>query len=262
MLAQLALNFIYLFSACAAGKPAQDTPKASPAPAASAAAPSPASSPEPEPSVSAAPSPSETAAPSAAPSMLPELEKLYKQNNDLIGWLSIAGTVVDYPVMVTPQDHDYYLSHNFSKKKDKNGLLVLQADCDPYKPGANLIIHGHKMKSGRMFGSLAKYKDASYGQKHPSIRFDTLYARGRYDIIAVFFSEFYDPNIDAFRYYRFLDAQTAEEFDDFYSSIKKLSLYDTGVEAHFGDHFITLSTCSYHKKNGRFVVVAKKAADR
>lgn len=242
---------------------------APPAPAAVSAAPVQTPQPQvfaPLPSISVSPAPAPapivvTPPPSPVPPqlpILPEYEKLYKQNPDLIGWLSIEGTIIDYPVMYTPDDHDYYLSHNFKKKKDKNGLLVLQASCDPYTPGANLIIHGHKMKSGKMFGTLAKYQKKSYWQQHKTIRFDTLYARGEYEVLAAFRSKIYDEDEDVFRYYRFTDAATQAEFDDFLLNIKKLSLYDTGVTAQFGDALITLSTCSYHTRDGRFAVVARK----
>jgi len=190
--------------------------------------------------------------------MLSNLEPLFKQNSDLIGWLTIEGTVIDYPVMYSPQEHDFYLYHNFEKKADKNGLLVLQADCNPFKPSTNLIIHGHKMKSGKIFGTLAKYKNKSYWKQHPLIKFDTLYTRGEYQILAVFLSKVYKPEEDVFKYYQFINADTQAQFDDYLSNIRQLSLYDTGVDASFGDSLITLSTCNYHTKDGRFVVVAKK----
>lgn len=215
------------------------------------------------PSISASPEksaalPTQTPAPSPKPQILEYLKPLYEQNSHLIGWLSIEGTVIDYPVMYSPETHDYYLSHDFEKKPDKKGLLVLQADCDPYTPGANLIIHGHKMKSGEMFGTLAKYENKSYCKKHPVIRFDTLYARGEYEVFAAFYSKVYDVKADVFKYYYFINANTETELMDFIDNVKKLALYDTGMDVRFGDQFITLSTCSYHTKDGRFVVVAKK----
>jgi len=222
--------------------------------------PEPSLSPAPEssPTPPSSPSPTPSTEPPPKPSILPKLAPLYEQNPDLIGWLSIKGTLIDYPVMYTPENHDYYLTHNFNKKKDKNSLLVLQADCDPYAPGTNLIIHGHNMKSGRMFGTLDNYKKKAYWRKHPTIRFDTLYAQGEYAIIAVFLSKVDGKGSNAFEYDQFANTQTQSEFDVFLSNIKRLSLYDTGVEAQFGDTFITLSTCSYHTKNGRFVIAAKK----
>lgn len=205
-------------------------------------------------------SPTATPSPTAppAPTVLPHLALLLDQNPDLAGWLSIEGTVIDYPVMFTPQDEEHYLQRNFDGKPDKNGSLFIQKDCDPFTPGTNIIIHGHNMKSGRMFGDLDKYKKESYWEKHPVIRFDTLYEQGEYEIIAVFLSQVYNRSDEVFKYYQFIRADTQAEFDDYVGNIKCLALYDTGVSAHYGDSFITFSTCAYHVPNGRLVVVARK----
>jgi len=202
--------------------------------------------------------PAATATPEPEPSMLPNLAPLYAQNPDLAGWLSIEGTEIDYPVMFRPEDEGYYLSHNFDGEKDKSGALLIQAGCDPFTLGGNIIIHGHNMKSGKMFGDLDEYKKEAYWKEHPVIRFDTLYERGEYEIVAVFLSKVYRKNEDVFKYYQFFGANTQAEFDEFYSNIKALALYDTGVSADYGDSFITLSTCAYHVENGRLVVVARK----
>ena len=197
-------------------------------------------------------------APKPGPSVLTSLASLYAQNPDLAGWLKIEDTQIDYPVMFTPRDEDFYLARNFDKQPDKNGSLLIQKECEPFKPGTNIIIHGHHMKSGKMFASLDGYKEKSYWQEHPTIRFDTLYERGEYEVIAVFLSQVYCKNETVFKYYQFFNADTQAEFDDFVNNIKALALYNTGVDANFGDTFITLSTCSYHTENGRLVVMARK----
>lgn len=79
-----------------------------------------------------------------------------------------------------------------------------------------------------------------------------------YEVIAVFLSQVYKKTDQAFKFYKFFQADTQEEFDDFYENIMAMSLYDTGVTAEYGDHFLTLSTCSYHVEQGRFVVVARE----
>ena len=114
------------------------------------------------------------------------------------------------------------------------------------------------MKSGAMFGDLTAYEDASYYEQHKEIILYTDGLQRKYEVISVFRSQVYKKSDEVFKFYKFFQANTQEEFDDFYSNIKKLSQYDTGVTAEFGDHFITLSTCSYHVDNGRFVVVAKE----
>ncbi len=189
----------------------------------------------------------------------PLLEKyaaLYEENHDLIGWLSIEGMVIDYPVMQC-EDDEYYLHHDFYGNDSKYGCLYVRGVADVDTPGTNFIIYGHNMKDGSMFGDLDLYRRENFYREHPTISFDTLYEERTYEIIAVFRSQVYHSGEDAFKYYQFYEAQTQEEFAYFYENIKELALYDTGVTAEFGDTFLTLSTCAYHVEDGRFVVVAK-----
>lgn len=130
--------------------------------------------------------------------------------------------------------------------------------ADGTAPSTNLIIHGHTMRSGEMFGNLKLYQDAEYGAEHHLIRFDSLYEEREYELIAVFHSQVYYESDNVFKYYKFFQADTQKEFDDWYENIKAMSLYDTGITARFGDEFITLSCCSYHVEDGRFVVVGKR----
>ena len=207
---------------------------------------------------------------SKVPEILPKYKELYALNPDLIGWLSVDGTVIDYPVMQTMEDEGYYLRLDFYGEPNQNGCLILDTDsaagtgtkaCDYANgtaPATNLIIHGHTMKSGEMFGNLHLYADAEYGAGHRIIRFDSLYEEREYELIAVFYSQVYYESDNVFKYYKFFQADTQEEFDDWYENIKELSLYDTGVTAQLGDEFITLSSCAYHVEDGRFVVVGKR----
>lgn len=193
------------------------------------------------------------------PPLLEKYAALYEENQDLAGWLSIEGTVIDYPVMQC-EDDEYYLHHDFFGNDSKYGCLYVRSVADVDTPGTNFIIYGHNMKDGSMFGDLDLYRRESFYREHPTISFDTLYEERTYEILAVFRSQVYHSGEDAFKYYQFYEAQTREEFDYFYENIKELALYDTGVTAEFGDTFLTLSTCAYHVEDGRFVVVAKKAS--
>ena len=196
--------------------------------------------------------------PEEKPAMLQQYVGLYEENRDLVGWLSIEGMKIDYPVMQNGDDK-YYLHRDFYGNDSKYGCLYVrkQADLDA---GTNFIIYGHNMKDGSMFGELDMYLKENFYKEHPTISFDTLYEERTYDIIAVFRSQVYNADDDVFKYYRFYEADTQEEFEDFYGNIKELSLYDTGVEARYGDTFLTLSTCAYHVPDGRLVVVAKRTA--
>lgn len=209
----------------------------------------------------------------SVPVMLPGYRSLYEMNSDIIGWLSVEGTKIDYPVMQTMEDECYYLTLDFYGEPNKNGCLIMDTDstvgvgtadtdyAGGEPPSTNLIIHGHTMKSGEMFGDLPDYADKTYGLEHSVIRFDSLYEEREYELIAAFYSQVYYENEDVFKYYKFFQAETQEEFDDWYHNIKELSLYDTGVTAELGDEFITLSCCAYHVEDGRFVVVGRRKAE-
>lgn len=193
----------------------------------------------------------------AEPVILDKYAALYEENNDLAGWLTIEGMVIDYPVMQN-EDDEYYLHHDYYGNDSKYGCLYVRGTADIHTPDTNFIIYGHNMKDGSMFGDLDLYREESFYREHSVLSFDTLYEERSYEIIAVFLSQVYDPEEDAFKYYQFYRAETQEEFDYFYQNIKEASLYDTGVTAEFGDTFLTLSTCAYHVRDGRLVVVAKR----
>lgn len=188
-------------------------------------------------------------------------QRLFAANDDMIGWLKIPGTEIDYPVMQTMEDEEYYLHRNFFKEKDNNGTLILDTDSDITKTSNNLIIHGHNMKSGAMFAGLVDYEDEEFLKEHRQIEFHTRDEERKYEVIAVFRSKVYTVEDKVFKYYQFFEAENQDEFDYFYNNIKKMSIYDTGVTAQYGDEFITLSTCVYHTSNGRLVVIGKRIKD-
>lgn len=213
--------------------------------------------PSPEPVPEDTPEPTATPEPTPAPIVNPYRDS-FLANDDMAAWLQIPGTNIDYPVMWTPADEEYYLYRDFDGSDNKNGSLILDTDSCLNPLTTNLIIHGHNMKSGAMFGNLTDYESEDYYQEHKNIILYTEECQRNYEIIAVFRSQVYKKTDEVFKFYKFFQADTQEEFDDFYNNIKALSLYDTGVTAEFGDCFITLSTCVYHVEQGRFVVVAKE----
>lgn len=180
---------------------------------------------------------------------------------DLVAWLDIPDTIISYPVMWTPGDETYYLYRNYDGTDNQNGSLLLDTDSSLNPLTTNLIIHGHDMRSGAMFGNLTDYADPTYCEQHKEMFLFTADCEHKYEVLAVFYSQVYRKKDTVFKFYQFFEADTQEEFDYFYDNIMKLSLFDTGVTAAFGDHFITLSTCSSHVENGRFVVVAKEVTD-
>lgn len=191
------------------------------------------------------------------PDILPEYETLYNKNKKLIGWLKIDDTNIDYPVMQT-SDNTYYLDHNYNQEYDKNGSIFLDYNCSVYPRSTNMIVYGHHMKSGNMFGNLQKYAKESYGKKHSVITFDTIYEKAQYQVMYVFRSQVYNEDDIVFKYYQFIEANSETEFNSYMQEMSALSLYDTGVTAEFGDSLLTLSTCDSSQTDGRFVVVAKR----
>ena len=188
--------------------------------------------------------------------ILPELREIYELNKDLVGWISIKDTLVDYPVVQT-EDSSFYLKHDFYGKSNANGQIILDTKCDPYTPSYNLVISGHHMNSGAMFGRLLKYRDRKYWEDHKVVEFDTLMARKQYVIFAVFNSADYDEHEEGFRYNA--DIQYKLDADQWLAEIRNYQIYDTGIDVEFGDEFITLTTCDRsRRRNGRFVAVARR----
>lgn len=195
------------------------------------------------------------------PDILPEYEEIYAENNDLAGWLQIDGTEINYPVLQSGSEEDsqFYLTHSFAKKKDKNGSLFMDYRNDFVDRDTNIIIYGHNMKSGAMFGSLKKYLEKDYLEKHAKIRFDTIYERGTYEVIGAFLSEVSYQDEYTFRYYNFLNADNKSEFEAFAVNVMQLDALKQGtLDAKYGDQLLTLSTCSSYTDEGRMFIIAKR----
>lgn len=187
-----------------------------------------------------------------------QLEKLQKENEDIIGYLEIEGTNISYPILQS-SDNDYYLTRNYKKEKASGGSLFLDKDFDLDEPSTNYLIYGHRMKNGTMFEDLMKYAKEDFYKEHPNIKFTTNKEDVEYEIIAVFYSRvYYKSEKDVFRYYYFVNAENEQEFNEYIENSKKASIYDTGKTAEYGDQLMTLSTCEYSQEDGRFAVVARK----
>jgi len=191
------------------------------------------------------------------PEVLDMYKTLYNSNKNLIGWLKIDDTNIDYPVMQCG-DNEFYLTHNFDSEEDVAGTLFLDCNCDVINGSDNYIIYGHHLQSGRMFSSLVNYEDQSFYESHKYIIFDTIYEQQVYQVMFVFRSRVYSEDEVVFKYYQFIDANSEEEFNSYMLEMENIAFYDTGVRAFYGDSLLTLSTCDYHEDNGRFVVVAKR----
>ena len=189
-----------------------------------------------------------------------QVKTLQQENSDIVGFLEIENTDISYPVL-QGNDNEYYMNHNYKKEKSKNGSIFLDKDYDWNIPSNNFLIYGHNLNNGTMFQELLKYSDESYYREHPEITFTTTDEEAKYDIISVFRSKVYNTTDNVFKYYFFINPKTEGEYNDYIKNIKEKSLYNIEKTAEYGTQLITLSTCSYHVKDGRFVVVGAKVQE-
>lgn len=180
--------------------------------------------------------------------------ELHDYNSDFVGWIRVPGTEINYPVMQSPNSPNYYLRRNFEKAYSNLGTPYLQENCDIHTCD-NLIIYGHHMLDGGMFSDLELYKQEAFWENHKYVRFDTLDELGLYEIMAVVITTAYQA--DSFQYYNYIENNELT-FNTYVQECKQRALYDTGIDAEYGDKLVTLSTCEYSNDNGRLIVVAKK----
>ena len=196
----------------------------------------------------------ESTRPTGTGGMLPGYDEIYELNNHTVGWIKMEGTQMDYPVMQTPDEPNYYLYRNFDKRDSARGSIYAREVCDLSEPSDNITLYGHNMADGSMFACLHSYINKSAWERNSLIFFDTLYEYHTYKIFAVFKTS---ANIgEGFSYHQFVDAANEKEFNDFVSTCKELAFYDTGITPVYGDKLICLSTCEYTLDNGRLVVAA------
>ena len=178
------------------------------------------------------------------------LKELQKENSDIVAWLQIEDSKINYPVL-QGEDNSFYMTHDYKKEYSKDGSLFLDKDYDWDIPSSNLLIYGHNNRgSTEMFVDLMNYKEEDYYNNHKIIRFTTAEEDAEYEIIAVFLSRvYYKSEKNVFRYYYFINAENEQEFNDYVENSKKASLYNVDATAKYGDQLLTLSTCSYHTED-------------
>lgn len=185
-----------------------------------------------------------------------QVRALAAGNPDTIGWLRIDGTSMDNVVMYAPATPQKYLHLDYYGKWSYRGTLYVAENCD-VQTADNILIYGHHMKDGSMFGSLMKYKDPAFRDAHPIVQFDTIYASHSYEVVAAIETEIPPEGSDTFRYYA-CTGTDPEQFAQYCAFIAQNQCYDTGIAIQPGDRLLTLSTCAYHTENGRFLVIARQ----
>lgn len=182
---------------------------------------------------------------------------LKDQNSDFMGWISIEGTSLDFPVMYAPNNKDYYLKHDFKHQYSDYGVPYLdeKTTIGANAQSDNLIVYGHNMKTGTIFGCLTEYKKADYYQEHPTIEFDTLYGDAQYEVFAAFSIDVVQDTSFVYNQYVDMDEETYNAYVD---EVIRRSDVDSGIRPVYDEQLLTLSTCEYSSANGRYVVVARK----
>lgn len=188
--------------------------------------------------------------------VLPEYAELIQQNPEMVGWISIDDTGINYPVV--QKDNTYYLTHGFDQSNNTNGSIFMDERCSIVSPTINTIIYGHNMKSGMMFGGLKNYLQAGYLESHKYIQFNTIYEKRTYEIVAVCLSEVQYQDEDAYRYYDFITSTSAQDLQDFVENVDALAVYGNADGLTLQDKLLTLSTCNSYTEDGRLFVVAKQ----
>ena len=183
-----------------------------------------------------------------APIFKRNLQPVFDQNPDCVGWVCIENTTVDYPVMFTPDSPQKYLRKSFSGSYSISGTPFLNdnggLDFD------NLIIYGHNMKNGTMFSDIVGYVEPAYRDANPIVEFETAAGLKCYEVFAVLQVK----NVDS--WYGFTNAENAEVFDSLVTDIKGRAMYDTGITPEYDQQLLTLSTCYGPKSDDRLIVIA------
>lgn len=179
--------------------------------------------------------------------------RFYNDIPNCIGWLQIKGTAINYPVMQTKDDPEYYLHRAVSGEYSFAGVPFLDARCSIGESN-HLVIYGHNMKNGTMFHNLRYYASKEFWQGHRMISLETLDGRAEYEVMAVIQ---YDADHDPFRFYTYAQMDLST-FVWFLQQVQARQIYDTGVTASFGDELLTLCTCDWTYANGRLLVIARR----
>ena len=206
-------------------------------------------------------------------------KQMLKQNQDVVGWITLDHTVCDYPVVLdpgeipegqpfyVPESYDanyFYLDHDLDGSYKFAGSLYFDYrdvfGSNEDEQSENLVIYGHDMADNSMFGNLRLYRqDYDFYNTAPFIQLSSNYKNYEYVIFAALLTSGIYDDTD-FRYWNMEELDTEEDFNFYVDRCNAFSLIDTGVDVKYGDKLLTLSTCS-DDENIRFIVVARRLRD-
>lgn len=190
-----------------------------------------------------------------------QIKKLQEINPDIVGWIRIPNTVIDYPVLQSSEsDPEYYLYRNYKKEYTQYGSIFLQSGTAIDGSDQNLLLYGHSMNDGRMFASLLRFGELEVYKQSPVITFNTAEGGGKWKIISVFKTNTDESQGEPFAYtYRHFNSDS--DYLNFVYQVRQRSVINTGVDFNENDTMIMLSTCSYEFDGFRTVVVARKVRE-
>lgn len=187
---------------------------------------------------------------------LAQMEALHAQNTDLVAWLTIDN-VLDLPVVY--RNNSYYLTHDFAKNKSTAGTIFLDENHPMTEKTQNLLLHGHNMKDGTMFGRLTQYeKSIDYLKAHPFVDFSTLWHQERYVIFAVVDVSLDTSSENFLDYFAHPRFSSDAEFASYIRRAELASMYAIPMDVKPSDALLTLSTCL---EENRLVVIARRQRD-
>ena len=184
--------------------------------------------------------------------ILPEMRELAQKNPDTVGWISISGTV-HLPVVY--RDNVFYLDHDFTGAKNASGTLFLDENSPINADTQNLLIHGHSMNDGSMFGILTHYRKLDFLRQHPLIAFSTLWEKESYAVFAVMLVSSKVDDADYFNYFSSPTFPTAADFNAYADEVAARSMFTIPVDVRPDDALLTLSTCI---DDDRLVLMARR----
>jgi sortase B len=184
------------------------------------------------------------------PVVMSRYKPLLEINQDVVGWVSVPDTVINYPV-VQAEDNDYYLRRDIHGERATAGTIFMDYRSDARANGRNTILYGHHMRNGTMFKDLVKYKNEEFFQNNPIVRFDTLYEEIEWEVFSAYVTHAGFPYIQTV-------FASDEEYLEFLSKIKSQSIFHKDMELTSEDRILTLSTCTYEYDDARFVVHARR----
>ncbi len=190
--------------------------------------------------------------------ILPQFMTLYRNNDDVRGWVHIADTKINYPVMADTAEL-FYHTHDFYKKESPYGAPYYVADQqtnNELTASQSVTVYGSGTQTGQMFSDLAKYTELSFLKSHAVVQMNSLYQENRYKVFAVLLADDTDEAEYPFAQSVFADQN---EFFEHVSQLRVRSLFDTPVEVIEGDHLLLLTTpIEYGYEGARIVVAARR----